>query len=105
LVYVHQLGVLMSHLGGPEGLGPAQSGPVVPRRADLALGDVNRDGRVDAILNSPDERALVYLGDGGGGFLAAPQTWPLRFRSRPPVVADFDGDGFSDLIAGADADG
>lgn len=101
VVYVDLDDSLTSHLGGPEGLGVGRAGPrLAAGTAGLRLADVDRDGRLDAIVTRWSEGpVVVHLGDGGGGFVAAPQQWPLDGRASVVVAGDVDGDGFGDLVA------
>jgi hypothetical protein len=67
----------------------------------LALADVNRDGKLDLIATHQDNTISVLLGDGRGGFSAAPGS-PISFASVPGfisglAVADFNGDGTPDI--------
>ncbi|PCC70081.1 Repeat domain-containing protein [Nannocystis exedens] len=106
LVYVHQAGLLVTHAGGPDGLGAGRSGPFVAEGAiGPWLGDVDRDGRLDAMLLSWGGGAHVYPGDGRGGFVDAPRTWPIGWSSGPLATGDVDGDGHGDLVAAAGYDG
>ncbi|WAS93121.1 FG-GAP repeat domain-containing protein [Nannocystis punicea] len=106
LVYLHPAGMLVTHAGGPEGLGAGQSGPFVVEGAiGPWLGDVDRDGRLDALLLSWGGGAYVYAGDGRGGFASAPQTWPMGWSAGPLATGDVDGDGHGDLLAAAGYEG
>jgi hypothetical protein len=72
----------------------------------IAVADVNGDGRADLIVvNSGSNNVSVLLGNGSGGFSAAPGSpFTVGFSStsyglRPVAVAvgDFNGDGLPDL--------
>lgn len=67
--------------------------------ADVAVGDVNGDGKLDIVTaNAGGNSVTILLGDGRGGFRNAPGT-PLSAGPKPHRVAlgDFDRDGRSDL--------
>jgi hypothetical protein len=69
---------------------------------DLAVGDFNRDGRLDlAFANHETQQLAVLLGDGRGGFAPAPHS-PVTVAVRPHphgiATGDFNGDGNLDLV-------
>ena len=75
-----------------------------PTEADVALGDVNRDGKTDVVTSSRNAGGInVLLGDGAGGFGPVQQ-----FRGDGTsdyqnfTLADFDQDGFLDVAVIAD---
>jgi hypothetical protein len=66
--------------------------------SDLAVGDVDGDGRADVVV--PDERTnqlVVLRGTADGGFTAGPRVNTVRAPSRI-VLADVDGDHRLDLL-------
>src|SRR5579859_4440368 len=81
--------IMVSNIGLPQG---------------IALGDLNGDGRTDIVVanleyaaNRPD--VLVFLQGSDGSFPASPVTY--TFGAAPVAVADVNGDGRSDLLAGS----
>ena len=84
------------------------AGVYPPSTTDVAVGDLNGDGRLDAAVTASlqdgyiDDRLLVLPGDGQGGFGA-----PFDFAcgSIPNVVAlgDLEGDGRLEAIVGTNA--
>src|SRR5690349_3390673 len=66
--------------------------------SSIAVGDFNRDGKLDvAIANIKTANITVLLGNGNGTFI--PATTIFTFSTAPVflVTADFDGDGNLDL--------
>ena len=69
---------------------------------DIAVGDVNGDGKLDlAFANHDTKYVTVLLGDGRGGFAAAPNS-PFTVNSRPHphgiAFGDFNGDRNLDFV-------
>jgi FG-GAP-like repeat len=84
-------GVFSAAAGPPAAVG---DGPVAVANADL-----NGDGNVDlAVANGSSNDATILLGNGAGGFGAAPGS-PLRLGGNPADIAaaDLNGDGHADL--------
>jgi hypothetical protein len=97
------LSVLLGDGGG--GFGAASGSPirVTTRPYSVALGDLDGDGRLDAVATHDDcSLVTILLGDGRGGFRAAAGS-PLDVgrRAWKAVIHDLDRDGRSDVVLGA----
>jgi hypothetical protein len=70
---------------------------------DVALADVNDDGKLDALVaNQGSSNLSVLLGDGLGGFKPATYS-PVAVGANNPAavaVSDFNGDGEADVATG-----
>lgn len=87
---------------GQGGFRPAAGSPYAVGRCPypLALGDINQDGHLDIVTpNVNGSTVSVLLGDGRGGFAAAPNS-PLSVQARPyhAGLADLNGDGKLDVV-------
>jgi len=80
---------------------------IIPVAYSAAVGDFNGDGLPDVVSVKPyscqhqcvDAEVIAALGDGRGGFTAAPPLDLGITQGRIiPLVADFDADGNSDLV-------
>jgi hypothetical protein len=82
-----------------SGDGTAGAGP-----HPIAVGDVNRDGRPDVVVANSDPfygRSVSFFPGNGDGTLGARIDSPMDGVSASSIaLADFDGDGQLDLVAG-----
>jgi len=76
----------------------AQAIPQVGHAAGLATGDFNRDSNADLVVAS-SLGTYVYLGDGKGNFTLDANV-PTGILSVSAAVADFNNDGFADIMIG-----
>ena len=76
-----------------------------PGSLALALGDLNRDSHLDAVVTDQNGGIQVLLGNGSGTFTPQAVFSCCDGPSGPNTIAiaDFDGDGKPDLVAGVGA--
>jgi len=72
--------------------------PGAVRSWDVALGDVNGDGALDAVVPSADPAPQVYLNDGMGNFSLGQQFDVGSADMVSVALADFNGDGLLDVF-------
>jgi hypothetical protein len=81
---------------------------IAPTPSGIAVGDFNRDARLDlAVTNSGDDNVSILLGDGTGSFDGSLFTSPFATVDNPValVAGDFDRDGRLDVaVANQDSD-
>jgi hypothetical protein len=89
---------------GKGGFTQAKGSPFPAGHApnDIAIGDFNRDAKLDlAFANHEQKYLTVLLGDGEGGFTPAPNS-PFAVDVKPHThgvaAGDLNGDGNSDLV-------
>jgi hypothetical protein len=66
------------------------------RISDIALGDWNRDGKLDAVICNDGDAVNVLLGNGRGGFTPAPGS-PMKVAAHLVAAGDVNNDRNPDL--------
>lgn len=99
-VQENSMGVLLGDGKGGFRAAPGSLYHVEIRPYHAELGDVNGDKHLDAVLTHDDITLVsVLLGDGHGGFRAAPASpADTRRRGGKVMLRDVNGDGQTDLI-------
>ena len=78
--------------------------PATGNYARVALGDVNRDGKLDIVATGASNNGIhVYLGDGAGTWTESSSNLPATGTFAGVAVADKDGDGQLDIFAASAA--
>ena len=80
-------------------LRPGISYPLADQVNDIAVGDFNRDGKLDIAVVSPSNVAYIILGNGDGTF-QTPVSLGTKYTPSSIVTADFNNDGKLDLAVG-----
>lgn len=81
------------------GAGVARYEVALPEPRAVRLADLDRDGRLDAIIAHMEEARLSVLPGRGDGTFGAATTIALEAPAGVIAVADVDGDGWPDLLA------
>jgi hypothetical protein len=69
----------------------------LPSPVDVALGDLDGDGKLDLVASNIDRGTVSLLRGKGDGSFAAPVDVPMGPEPVSLAVADFDGDGLTDI--------
>jgi hypothetical protein len=71
-----------------------------PAPNGIALADINKDGKLDAVVSGGGSNSVsVSLGQGNGTFSPSSGNYPVSFQPRTIIVADFNNDGNLDVAA------
>ncbi len=103
-VAIASFGVLLAIGAGPAyagGFAPAAGSPFADPggTGSVALGDLNGDGRLDAVVTDPVGGNLrVLLGNGSGGFTAVGAVPTGGDEPRGVALVDLNGDGRLDAV-------
>ncbi|MFX0574309.1 FG-GAP repeat domain-containing protein [Nocardia nepalensis] len=76
-----------------SGLGPTS----------IAVGDFNRDGKLDAAMSAVVSSKMVVFTGNGDGTIGKSGDLDVTSQPQTPVVADFDGDGKLDIVVAGSA--
>lgn len=68
----------------------------------ISVGDFNNDGWVDLAYTNGQGFTIVAFNDGTGGFSSS-NSFSQAIIFYPPTAGDMNGDGFLDLVGGADS--
>ena len=98
--------VLLNDSAHPGNLLPKVDYPAGGSIFDLAIGDLNGDGKPDVVLGSVFSGVTILLGSTANpGQLLAPHSYPVTAtpaggRSLGVAIGDIDGDGIPDVVSG-----
>lgn len=98
--------ILLNDATHPGSLLPKTDYPAGVSIFDLAVGDLNRDGKLDVVLGGLFSGVTVLLGSTANpGQLLSPQSYPVTAtpaggRSLGVAIGDIDGDGIPDVVSG-----
>lgn len=77
------------------------------RSTEISLGDVDRDGDLDMVVANDRHPSLIHFNDGFGAFgegVPFIEEFPEEPQIQSLELADFNGDGWLDIVVGSTAD-
>jgi FG-GAP-like repeat/Concanavalin A-like lectin/glucanases superfamily/PASTA domain len=94
----NSVSLLLNLGGGRFGPRPRINLPVGRSPTDVAIGDLNGDGRPDIVTSNLDANTVSVLLNGGDGNFRARNDYSAGGDPRSLAIADLDGDGRPDIV-------
>ena len=93
------LGVMLGNGAGGFTAGSGNQTAIGGVAGSIAIGDFNKDGKVDvAVTNYSLNKLSIFLGNGTGGFTVSGSPYSTGLTPSGLDIADFNGDGNLDVV-------